>query len=342
MIIAIDAYGGDNAPEKIVAGAVTAAHDFDCRINLVGNEKEIKKIIAGMPAYKNEKFREKADKNISFTHTDDVISVNDDPASVLHEKRGSSMGVCFDLLASGKADAMISAGSTGALLCGATFIVKRINGIKRPALACILPLGDKIVLDSGANPEVKPLYLKQFATMGSIYAKYISGIENPRIALLNNGTEFCKGTSVHKEAYRLLSEDKNFVGNIEGRDLFSDCCDVVVCDGFSGNIAIKSIEGSAQYFSGLIKSVFKSGVTSKLGYMFVRKKMRDFRRSLDYRESGGAPFLGVNKPVIKAHGNADEKTVYYTVKQAISLVKNDITGKVREKIKNESEVKCDE
>lgn len=323
MKIIIDAMGGDNAPEQIVKGAFKALADFDFELILVGDESKIQKYIDEL---KSEELKSK----ITVVNCQKCISMNDEPTSIIHENRDSSMGVALDMLAKNEADALISAGNSGALLCGSTLIVKRIDGVKRPAFAATLPLGRKLLIDSGANNEVKPEYLVQFATMGSLYMKCIYGVATPKVALLNIGTEENKGTPLYREAYTLLSDNKNidFVGNIEGRELTSDFCDVVVCDGFSGNIALKTMEGVGRTLKNEIKGLYE-GPLGALSYLLIRKKVKKLADMFDYRVHGGAPILGVNKTVVKAHGSSNEKAIYYTVKQVLKLVKNDIIGKVR-------------
>ncbi len=320
MKIIVDVMGGDNAPEILAEGALKAAYELSVSLILVGDEKAIKKAI------ENSKY---GSVDVTVVNADKVLTMEDDPMSVVRANRDSSMGVAFDLLRDGKGDAMISSGNSGALLCGSTLIIKRINGIKRPALASSVPIGRKLLIDSGANVETKPEYFLQFGLMGSIYAELMYGIKSPKVAILNNGTEEHKGTPVHKEAYALLKQSNlNFIGNIEGRDLYKDCSDVVVCDGFSGNIALKTMEGSGKFIKGILKDMFGGGLFSAIAYLLVKKRVAKLRTQLDYRVCGGAPFLGVNKTVVKAHGNANEKTIYYTVKQVYKLVENDVIGEI--------------
>ncbi len=329
MRIIVDAMSGDNAPEQIVYGTVKAACDFDVDILFTGDEEKIKKCLRDIGAENNT--------HVTISHTPEIITMCDEPTSILREKRKTSMGLAFDLLAGGEGDAMISAGNSGALLCGASLIIKRIKGIKRAALAGVIPFGRKLLIDSGANAEFKAEYLLQNAVMGSIYMNCAFGIDSPRVALLNNGTEESKGTPEHKAAYALLKDEKsiNFVGNIEGRDLYGTDCDVVVTDGFSGNIALKTLEGGGKYFGAEIKKMFKSGILSAVAYLLVKKKVAAFKDSLDYRIYGGAPFLGVKKTVVKAHGSSDNVAVYHTVKQVIKLVESDLIGQITSHLDNE-------
>lgn len=329
MKIIVDAMSGDNAPEQIVYGAVQAANDLEVDILLTGDEEKIKKCLRDIDAENN--------KRIEIAHTPDVITMCDEPTSILRENRTSSMGLAFDLLAKGEGDAMISAGNSGALLCGSSLIIKRIKGIKRAALAGVIPFGRKLLIDSGANSEFKAEYLSQYATMGSIYMNCAFGIESPRVALLNNGTEESKGTPEHREAHNLLKNNNkiNFIGNIEGRDLYTDVCDVVVTDGFSGNIALKTLEGGGKYFGAEIKKMFKSGILSAIAYLLVKKKVSAFKNSLDYRIYGGAPFLGVKKTVVKAHGSSDKVAIYHTVAQAAKLVNGGLIDKITSQLDSE-------
>lgn len=329
MRIIVDAMSGDNAPEQIVYGAVQAANELDIDILFTGDEEKIKKCLKDIDAENSER--------IKIYHTPDVITMCDEPTSILKEKRKTSMGLAFDMLAKGEGDAMLSAGNSGALLCGSTLIIKRIKGIKRAALAGVIPFGRKLLMDSGANAEFKADYLSQYAVMGSIYMSCAFGIKSPRIGLLNNGTEESKGTPEHREAYTLLKNNKyiNFIGNIEGRDLYGTDCDVVVTDGFSGNIALKTLEGGGKYFGAEIKKMFKSGLLSAIAYLLVRKKVSKFKDSLDYRIYGGAPFLGVKKTVVKAHGSSDKVAIYHTVKQAVKLVESDLIGQIKNHLDSE-------
>lgn len=339
MRIIIDAMGGDNAPEQIVKGAVLASAELDVDITLVGDEKKIAPILEDSLSELSADDRERVKASALVKHTEKVLTMEDDPMSVIKDNRDSSMGLALDTLAQGEGDALISAGNTGALLCGSTFIVKRIKGIKRAALGGVIPLGKKKLLcDSGSNAEVKPEYLVQFAMMGSIYMNYVFGVKEPTVALLNNGTEECKGTEMHKEAHKLLSESGlNFVGNVEGRDLCSDtCADVVVCDGFSGNVALKSVEGCGGFFKGVLAGMFKKNLRTKLAYLLLKNEVADFKKSVDYKENGGAPFLGIAKTVVKAHGSSDARAIYSTVKQVKALVEKDLIGEIRRRIEEGS------
>ena len=318
MKIILDAMGGDNAPQAPVLGAVAAAKDFGANITLVGKGEEILKVLgeAGihdLPA------------GIEISNADDVVDMHDDPATVIHKRKNSSMVLGLKMLSDGQGDAFISAGSTGALLTGATLIVKRVKGIRRAAMGPAMPNkagGKTVIVDCGANAECTPEFLLQFGLVGSHHAKKTYGIENPRVGLLNIGTEDSKGTPLQKKAYELLQQAAeqgliNFIGNIEGRDVLQGGVDVVVCDGFSGNVLLKSIEGTAMFMGSLMKhKIFKRNFLSKIGYLFCKSGVDEVMKMMDYREIGGTEFLGIRKPVIKAHGSSDALAFRNAVRQA--------------------------
>ena len=318
MKIILDAMGGDNAPQAPVLGAVAAAKDFGANITLVGKGEEILKVLgeAGihdLPA------------GIEISNADDVVDMHDDPATVIHKRKNSSMVLGLKMLSDGQGDAFISAGSTGALLTGATLIVKRVKGIRRAAMGPAMPNkvgGKTVIVDCGANAECTPEFLLQFGLVGSHHAKKTYGIENPRVGLLNIGTEDSKGTPLQKKAYELLQQAAeqgliNFIGNIEGRDVLQGGVDVVVCDGFSGNVLLKSIEGTAMFMGSLMKhKIFKRNFLSKIGYLFCKPGVDEVMKMMDYREIGGTEFLGIRKPVIKAHGSSDALAFRNAVRQA--------------------------
>lgn len=327
MKIILDAMGGDNAPQAPVMGAVNAAKDFGAQINLVGRGAEILKVL------RDNGIQDLPD-GITITDAEEVVDMHDDPASVIRKKKNSSMVVGLRMLSEGQGDAFISAGSTGALLSGATLIVKRVKGIRRAAMGPCMPNkagGKTIFLDCGANVECTPEFLLQFGIIGSLYAKKSMGIPNPKVGLLNNGTEDSKGTPLHKEAYALLTNAAqqgllNFVGNVEARDVPLGAVDVVVCDGFSGNVLLKSIEGTAMFMGSLMKhKIFKRNIFSKIGYLLCKKGVDEVMGMLDYRTIGGTQFLGIKKPVIKAHGSSDALAFRNAVKQAMDAAQNDIS-----------------
>ena len=311
MKIAVDAYGGDNAPKEILLGCKQAVDQYDAKIVLAGKEAELKNELAVLGI----------DTSIfEYADAPDILTMEDDPTSILKSKNRSSMAVAFQLVKDGKCDAFVSAGNTGAILVGATLIVKRIRGISRAALGFVFPTeqGPTLVTDMGANAVCKPEYLLQFAEMASEYMTAMLGVESPRIGLLNNGTESHKGTPMHQEAYKLLKESSlNFIGNVEGRDLALGGCDVIVSDGFTGNVALKTFEGVSKMMSNGIKAVFKKNLLTMLGGALVLKQLNQFKARYDYKEYGGAPLLGICKPVIKAHGSSDARAFKNAIRQAI-------------------------
>ena len=313
------AFGGDNAPLEIVKGAAVASTEYDVEITLTGNKNEIEKIIA-----ENDlKFH----GQLNIVHTEDVIDMHDEPTSLLKAHKESSMALAFNELAEDRADAFVSAGSTGAIVVGGTFIVKRIKGIKRPALAGMIPSpdGHYMLLDMGANAECRPEMLCQFGIMASAYLKGVEGIENPKIGLLNIGTEDTKGGELQKEAYKLLeSAPINFVGNVESREMPKGVVDAVVTDGFTGNIALKLIEGTAITFFKLVKNALYKNIFNKLAALVIKKDLYSLKSMMDSSEVGGAPLLGVKKPVIKAHGNSDAKAIKNAIRQAVLFTQNNV------------------
>ena len=318
MRIILDAMGGDNAPQAPVIGALQAAKDFGAQITLVGRGEEILSVMRSQ-GYND------LPEGMEIAHADEVVDMHDDPANVIRKKKNSSMVIGLKMLADGLGDAFVSAGSTGALLTGATLLVKRVKGIRRAAMGPTMPNkagGKTVILDCGANAECTPEFLLQFGLVGSIYAKKCLGVENPKIGLLNIGTEDTKGTPLQKEAYALLKAagDQgiiNFVGNTEARDVPMGAVDVIVCDGFAGNVLLKSIEGTAMFMGSLISKMFKKSILSKLSAALVMKDIKAFKKLLDYREIGGTPFLGIRKPVIKAHGSSDALAFRNAVRQAM-------------------------
>ena len=333
MKIILDAMGGDHAPQAPVLGAVQAAKDFGAEITLVGNEEQILQVL-------RDKGIDTLPETIQIVHTDQVVDIHEDPAAAVRKKKDSSMMLALKMLADGEGDAVISAGSTGALLSGATLIVKRVKGIRRAAMGPVMPNkagGKTVFLDCGANAECTPEFLLQFGIVGSLYAKKYLGIENPKVGLLNIGAEDTKGTPLQKEAYALLQDADhkgliNFVGNTEARDVPLGAVDVVVCDGFSGNVLLKSIEGTAMFMGSLMSKMFKKNLLSKLAALFVMKDIKAFKKLLDYREIGGTQFLGIRKPVIKAHGSSDELAFRNAVRQAMDAAKNDFSTELEESL----------
>ena len=326
MKIILDAMGGDHAPEAPVLGAMEAAKAYGAEVTLVGRGQAILEVL------EKHGIRD-LPEGIEIAHADDVVDMHDDPATVLHKRKNSSMVVGLKMLSDGQGDAFVSAGSTGALLTGATLLVKRVKGIRRAAMAPSMPTkkGTKVVIcDCGANAECTPEFLLQFGLVASAYAKPTLGVENPRVGLLNIGTEDSKGTQLQKDAYALLknASDKglvNFVGNVEARAVPLGEVDVVVCDGFNGNVLIKSIEGTAMFMGSLMKRTFKKNLLTKIGYLLCRDGVNDMMELLDYREIGGTQLLGIKKPVIKAHGSSDALAFRNAVRQAMTAASGDFT-----------------
>ena len=322
MKIIVDVMGGDNAPKELVKGVYASSLE----------NPEVKYILVGDKT-KIERVAEECEIDLSgFTieHTSEVITMEDDPLCVTRSKSGSSMSVGLRLLADGFGDAFVSAGNTGALFTGASLIVRRAKGVRRAAIAAVLPAESPVLLlDSGANINVTPEYLEQFAVMGAAYMREIHGIENPRVGLLNNGAEECKGTELQVSAYKLLSDCKqiNFVGNIEGNMVMRGICDVLVTDGFTGNILLKGIEGMGRLMRDTVKELY-SGKLAKASAFVVKKKLDGVKKNFDAREHGGAPLLGISKPVIKAHGSSDAKAIMNAVRQAINFVETGINNDI--------------
>lgn len=320
MKIIIDAMGGDYAPSEIVRGAIDASREFGNETVLIGPGDTILRCL-------NDIGLDTLPKGIEVAHADDVVPMDADPTAVMREHRESSMVVGLKMLADGLGDAFISAGNTGALLTAATLTVKRIKGVRRAAFGPVIPTkgGKAVLMDCGANVECTPEFLLQFGVMGSSYAKSFLKIENPRVALLNNGTEECKGTALHKSAYQLLKKASdagilNFIGNIEARDAMLGGADVIVADGFSGNVMLKSIEGTAFYMMSLVKGLFKKNIFTKLAALLCMGGIKKLKAMLDYRETGGTALIGLNKTVIKAHGSSNARAIRSAVKQAIESV----------------------
>lgn len=332
MKIIVDAMGGDNAPESAVWGGALAAKEYGEQVLLVGDPDRVAGIL-------KDKGMEST-QGVTIMPASDLVDMHDDPATVLRRKPDSSMAVAFKLLKAGEGDALVSAGNTGALLTGATLYGGRIKGIRRGALAPVMPCksGQVMLCDAGANTECTAEMLLQFAFLGSLYAEKINGIQNPRVGLVNNGTEDTKGDPLRKEAYALLKKagDEgrlNFVGNVEGSMVPLGACDIAVCDGYSGNVMLKTIEGVAKFMAGAIKDVFMRNAATKLSYLACKKGMDEFRDLFNQDKIGGAPFLGIAKPVIKAHGSSNEIAVMNAVRQAIAYTKSGMIQAVSENIK---------
>lgn len=317
MKLAIDAMGGDHAPKEIVLGAMDAVSEMDSlEIVLYGDENKIKPYV-------------EQSSNIEIVHTDEVITGEDEPVRAVRRKKNSSLVLMAEAVKNGEADACVSAGNTGALMSAGLFVIGRIKGIARPALGPTLPTMDGkgvLLLDAGANVDAKPEHLLQYGIMGSIYAKKVRDITRPRVGLLNVGTEEGKGNDLVKKAYDLLNEAPiHFIGNVEGRDLLAGTADVIVADGFSGNIALKTIEGTAGSIMSILKEVFLSSVKTKLAAGMLKSDLKGLKGKLDYSEYGGAGLLGLAAPVIKAHGSSKRRAVYNAIKQATYMVEKGVT-----------------
>ena len=328
MRIIIDAFGGDNAPAEVIKGARRAKDELDVEITLVGDCERIKSQASQIGVELN---------GIELADAKGVISMCDEPTSILKENKDCSMAVGLRLLSSGGGDAFVSAGSTGALVVGATFLVKRLKGVKRAALATVMPTskGPCMLLDCGANSDCRPEMLTQFGIMGDAYMSRVMGISRPRAALANIGSERTKGRELEMSAYsQLEGSGVNFIGNIEGRQIPLGDADVVVADGFSGNLILKTIEGMGKMFSIELKGMLASGPLSMLGALILSRRIKGFKKKMDYSEYGGAPLLGTLKPVIKAHGSSDAKAIFNAVRQAKTFVSAGVIDNIKGALEN--------
>ncbi|MCL2391723.1 MAG: phosphate acyltransferase PlsX [Oscillospiraceae bacterium] len=332
MKIIVDAMGGDNAPDAIVEGSLKANEAYGVEIALVGKGEQILHVFEALG-------RHELPAGIEIVNASEVIGIEEDPAHAIRLKKDSSLSVALALLRDGRGDALVSAGSTGALLSGATLIVKRVRGIRRAALAPFIPntAGGFILIDCGANSECTPEYLLQFAYMGSFYAQDMMQISAPRVGLLNNGVERTKGTPLQLMTYELLEKAAlsgalNFVGNVEAKEVMKGACDVLVCDGFTGNIFLKTIEGTASFFMSELKGIFMANAKTKLGALLVRKNLLQLKQRLNPDAIGGTALLGISKPVIKAHGSSNAFAISNAIHQACNVAKSDIAAKLHENI----------
>lgn len=322
MRIIVDAYGGDNAPDAVLQGCRMAADRWKCEIILTGDEQKLRQRAAELSV---------SLEGIGIADAPDVIPVEAEPTAILKQYQQSSMARGLQMLANGEGEAFVSAGSTGALVVGGTLIVKRLKGVKRPAIGTVIPCrgGCFLLLDSGANHDCRPEMLRQFGLMGSVYMKRIIGVPNPRVGLVNIGTEETKGTELQVQAYQLMKEaGYNFIGNVEAREVPLGGCDVAVCDGFTGNILLKTLEGLATLFMGELKAIFMKSLPNKLAAAAVKKDIKGLKKQFDSAEYGGALLLGSRSPVIKAHGSSDAKAFYNAIRQAISCCENNIIGEI--------------
>jgi len=332
MRIIVDAMGGDNAPQAPVRGAMQAAKEYGVEIILVGRGEAVLKVleedgVADLPS------------GVEIAHAGQVVEMCDNPATAFKDKKDSSLTVGLNLLKDGTGDAFVSAGSTGALLSGATLVVKRIRGIRRAAMAPVVPTGNggAVLIDCGATAECTPEYLLQFAFMGSYYAERVLGRPQPRVGLLNIGAEPSKGTALQQETYRLLEKAGaegriNFMGNVEAREAVEGAADVIVSDGYSGNIFLKTMEGAGLFLGREIKKMFKKSLKTKLAALMVKDGLRDFKKLMDAGEVGGTPLIGISKPVVKAHGSSDAYAIKNAIRQAAAFQKAGIIEDITENI----------
>ena len=332
MKIIVDAMGGDNAPQAPVMGAIQANKEYGVGITLVGRGEDILKVL-------EENGIRELPAGVEIAHASEVVEICDNPATAFREKKDSSLTVGLNLLKAGEGDAFVSAGSTGALLGAATLLIKRIRGIRRAALAPVVPTGNggAVLIDAGANVKCPPEYLIQFAYMGSYYAEHVLGRPEPRVGLLNIGVEPSKGTSLQTAVYPMLVEAGkagriNFVGNVEAREAVEGAVDVIVSDGYSGNIFLKTMEGTGGFMAKQLKAMFKKNLLTKLAAVLVSGGLRDFKKMMDAGEVGGTPLIGISKPVIKAHGSSDAFAIKNAIRQAQSFAASGIIEDITENI----------
>ena len=339
MKVLVDAFGGDNAPLEIIKGCILCLKQYEgLSIGLLGNRELIEQCAKEHDLSLDE---------MQIFDAPDRISMEDEAGEIMKSKKNSSMAVGLQLLAKGEGDAFLSAGNSGALIMGATLIVKRIKGVKRPAFAPVMPSsgGPVLLIDSGANIDVRPDMLQQFGVMGSVYMENVLHIQNPRVALANVGTEDHKGGELQHEAFRLLKNSGlNFIGNMEARDFPAGACDVIVADGFTGNIIIKMYEGVAKELMKKIKEMFMKNAKTKLAALVIKKDIYELKQYFDYNQYGAAPVMGSAKPVLKTHGSAKAETIVTSMRSVIDFINSDVTGKIADrlaKLKEEKEEKTD-
>lgn len=336
MKIIIDAMGGDHAPLAPIQGAALAVAELGVEVILVGREEELKATIQKNNISMN---------GLSIVNATDVISMEDDATDVVRKRPDSSLAIALNMLAKEEGDALVSAGSTGALLVGATLIVKRIKGVKRAAIGTMMPGGQKpwLLIDAGANVDCRPEMLVQFAAMGTAYQEKVNGLQNPTVGLVNNGTEETKGTNLQLQAYPLLKNSgMNFTGNIEPREVPSGVVDVVVCDGFTGNVILKLTEGVAKMLGGMVKEMMMKSTKTKLAALMLKDGLKEFKNKMDYTEYGGAPLLGIRKPVIKAHGSSDANAIKNAIRQAKICAEKDVAGSIEAWIEQQKSAEATE
>ncbi len=327
--IGFDVFGGDESPTACVNAAVKYAQDNqDVKLTLFGKEEEIKALIPSNIT------------NIEVVNATEKIEGNDEPTMAIRRKKDSSMVVGAKALANDEVDCLISAGNTGALVAAGVFVVRRLKGIDRPALPGLMPSTNRkqptMLLDLGANIDAKPEHMMQYARMAEIYMQSVLDIKKPSVALLNIGAEENKGTDLYKETHKLLKESElNFAGNVEAREILTTSHDVILMDGFAGNMVLKTLEGSISFFNDTLKSVFLANVKTKIGALLVKSKLKNFKESMDYKEIGATPILGLNKLVLKAHGSSDERAFYSALKSARVMVEADLISAMKKGVENE-------
>ncbi len=332
MKIAVDAMGGDNAPHAVVAGSVHAAKEYGVGIILVGIEQTIEAELSKYPQAKA--------LPLEIRNATQVVDMLDSPSTVFRRKKDSSIRVANDLVRSGEAVAVISAGHTGAAMATSLFVLGPLEGVERPAIATFMPTlkGTSIVLDVGANVDCKPSHLLQFAVMGDVFAKYLLKNPNPSVGLLSIGEEETKGNELTKEAFKLLTETSlNFIGNVEGKDVMSGKADVVVCDGFIGNVVLKVSEAVAETINTMIRENIGDNLIRKLGYFMMRPAFRSLKRRIDYAEYGGAPLLGINGISIVSHGRSSDRAIKNAIRVAMEFAKSEVNKHIHEDIENNME-----
>ncbi|MEF9958375.1 MAG: phosphate acyltransferase PlsX [Niameybacter sp.] len=324
--IAVDIMGGDYAPDEVLQGCILASKEVKSTLVLVGNEARIREKLKDI-TYDSSK--------IEIVDAQDCITMEDHPVSAIRSKKDSSMVVGLKLIKDKKVDGFVSAGNSGALLAGGTLIVGRIRGVERPALAPIIPTkaGNTLLIDCGANMDAKPSYLTQFARMGTVYMQECMSVKNPKVGLINVGTEEEKGNSLTKEAYQLLKEDEkiNFIGNIEAREISTGEADVLVCDAFIGNVVLKFMEGFGMWVFSMLKAEFKRNWITKLAAVLMMKGIKNIKQKFDYASKGGAPLLGVNGLVVKTHGNSKREQICATILQTEAFIENQLVEKIASK-----------
>ena len=332
--VALDAMGGDNAPEAIVEGAVLAAKELNLEeVLLIGDQEQVKREL--------DKYRLQGAK-VSTIHAPQVVEMHESPSRALRVKRSSSISVAVDLMKNGKCDAVVTAGNSGAAMAISMWKLKKLEGVERPALASIHPTfkGVSVLIDAGGNVDCRPLHLIQFAIMGEIYARFITSKARPRVGLLSNGTEDSKGNELTKRVHAILKKSSlNYKGYVEGRDIYNDSVDVIVCDGFVGNVALKSSEGVAESFGTILKKEMRKSFGAKIGYFFLKRFLESFKRQVDYSEYGGAPLLGINGTCFICHGHSSPKAIKNAIRAASEYVRRDINMLLIDALRNSQELK---